>query len=50
MSQDRVTDHRLGMSLKNLTSVMEGDALQDLLKALQQRHHDELLEDVLSQQ
>ncbi|PIL36735.1 hypothetical protein GSI_00424 [Ganoderma sinense ZZ0214-1] len=49
-AQDRVTDHRLGMSLKNLTSVMEGDALQDFLKALQQRHHDELLEDVLSRQ
>ncbi|TBU32154.1 peptide chain release factor 1, partial [Dichomitus squalens] len=49
-AQDRVTDHRLGMSLKNLTSVMEGYALQDFLKALQQRHHDELLEDVLLQQ
>ena len=29
---------------------MEGDALQDFLKALQQRHRDELLEDVLSRQ
>lgn len=48
-AQDRVTDHRLGMSVKNLDSVMEGDGLQDFLKALQQRHHDELLEDVLSE-
>ena len=44
-----MTDHRLGMSVKNLTLVMDGDGLQDFLKALQQRHHDELLEDVLSE-
>ena len=42
-----MTDHRLGMSVKNLTMVMDGDGLQDFLKALQQRHHDELLEDAL---
>ncbi|KAI0676825.1 release factor [Trametes maxima] len=48
-AQDRVTDHRLGMSVKNLNSVMEGDGLQDFIKALQQRHHDEMLEDVLSE-
>ncbi|KAI0366398.1 release factor [Pilatotrama ljubarskyi] len=49
-AQDRVTDHRLGMSLKNLTSVMDGDGLQDFIRALQQRHHDEILEEVLAQQ
>ncbi|KAI0352691.1 release factor [Trametes cingulata] len=49
-AQDRVTDHRLGMSLKNLTSVMDGDGLQDFIRALQQRHHDEMLEEVLAQQ
>ncbi|KAI0649983.1 release factor [Trametes meyenii] len=48
-ASDRVTDHRLGMSVKNLNSVMEGDGLQDFVKALQQRHHDEMLEDVLSE-
>ncbi len=48
-AQDRVTDHRLGMSVKNLNSVMEGDGLQEFLKALQQRYHDDLLEDVLSE-
>ena len=48
-TQDRVTDHRLGLSVKNLTMVMDGEGLQDFLKALQQRHHDELLEDVLSE-
>ncbi|KAI0637772.1 release factor [Trametes polyzona] len=49
-AQDRVTDHRIGMSVKNLASVMEGDGLQDFIKALQQRHHDEMLEEVLSEQ
>ncbi|KAI0334802.1 release factor [Cubamyces sp. BRFM 1775] len=49
-AQDRVTDHRLGMSLKNLASVMDGEGLQDFIKALQERHRDEMLEDVLAQQ
>ncbi|KAI0771474.1 release factor [Trametes elegans] len=48
-AQDRVTDHRIGMSVKNLTSVMDGEGLQDFIKALQDRHHEEMLEDVLSQ-
>ncbi|KAI0663010.1 release factor [Cubamyces menziesii] len=49
-AQDRVTDHRLGMSLKNLASVMDGEGLQDFIRALQERHRDEMLEDVLAQQ
>ncbi|KAH9853811.1 release factor [Lenzites betulinus] len=48
-AQDRVTDHRLGMSVKNLMMVINGDGLQGFIKALQQRHHDEMLEEVLSQ-
>ncbi|KAI0829412.1 release factor [Trametes gibbosa] len=48
-AQDRVTDHRLGMSVKNLMLVMDGGGLQDFIKALQQRHHDDMLEEVLSQ-
>ena len=44
-----MTDHRLNLSVKNLSLVMDGEGLQEFLKALQQRHHDELLEDVLSE-
>jgi peptide chain release factor 1 len=31
--QNRVTDHRIGLTLHNLTAVLEGD-LQDLIQAL----------------
>ncbi|KAH9949753.1 hypothetical protein B0H21DRAFT_688002, partial [Amylocystis lapponica] len=48
-AQDRVTDHRLGFSIMNLASVMEGEGLHDILKALERKHHDELLQDVLSE-
>jgi len=48
-AQDRVTDHRLGMSVKNLASVMEGEGLQDILKALERRHEQDLLQDVLEE-
>lgn len=47
--QDRVTDHRIGLSMKNLASVMEGEGLQDILKALERKHHEELLQDVLEE-
>ncbi|KAI0789207.1 peptide chain release factor 1 [Abortiporus biennis] len=46
-AQDRVTDHRIGLSLKNLESVLEGDALQDILDALAEKHRDDLLQDAL---
>ncbi|PCH41948.1 bacterial peptide chain release factor 1 [Wolfiporia cocos MD-104 SS10] len=48
-AQDRVTDHRIGLSVMNLMSVMEGEGLQDILKALEERHHSESLEEVLVQ-
>ncbi|CDO74079.1 hypothetical protein BN946_scf185043.g129 [Trametes cinnabarina] len=48
-AQDRVTDHRIGLSVKNLNLVMEGDGLQEFIRALQQRHHDEMLEEVLEE-
>ncbi|CCM01035.1 uncharacterized protein FIBRA_03083 [Fibroporia radiculosa] len=47
--QDRVTDHRLGLSLMNLMSVMEGDGLQEILQALEERYRNESLEEVLTQ-
>ncbi|KAJ7449955.1 peptide chain release factor 1 [Mycena latifolia] len=46
-AQERVTDHRIGLSLRNLTSVMEGDGLQDLLAALRRDHEESQMEDML---
>ncbi|KAJ7173992.1 hypothetical protein C8R43DRAFT_873720 [Mycena crocata] len=45
--QERVTDHRIGLSMKNLTSVMEGDGLQDILAALQRNHEESQMEEML---
>ncbi|RDB26689.1 Peptide chain release factor 1 [Hypsizygus marmoreus] len=47
-AQERVTDHRIGLTLKNLSSVLEGDGLQDFLDALQKDHDETVLEDMLS--
>jgi len=41
--QDRVTDHRIGYSQRNIESLMEGD-LRDLLAALQKEEQRRLLE------
>jgi peptide chain release factor 1 len=46
-AQERVTDHRIGLSLMNLTSVMEGDGLQDFIVALQRDHEESQMEDML---
>jgi len=47
--QDRVTDHRIGLTLKNLRSVMEGDGLKKFIDALRKDHEGSLMEDVLEQ-
>ncbi|THU98617.1 release factor [Dendrothele bispora CBS 962.96] len=49
-AQERVTDHRIGMSIMNLTSVMEGDALQDFVDALKKDHEETLMEEMLNDQ
>ncbi|KAJ8454061.1 hypothetical protein ONZ45_g19452 [Pleurotus djamor] len=46
--QDRVTDHRIGMSTTNLTSVMEGEGLQDFIEALARHHHETVMENLLN--
>ncbi|KAJ8502747.1 hypothetical protein ONZ45_g11475 [Pleurotus djamor] len=46
--QDRVTDHRIGMSTTNLTSVMEGEGLQDFIEALARHHHESVMENLLN--
>ena len=40
--QNRVTDHRIGLSLRNLDSIIEGD-LQDVFDALQQEERNRRL-------
>lgn len=47
-AQDRVTDHRIGLTLKNLTGIMEGDDLQEVLDALKKNHDEEVMEDMLN--
>lgn len=48
-AQDRVTDHRIGLSLMNLTSFMEGDGVQDFLDALRRNWQEEIMEDVVGE-
>jgi peptide chain release factor 1 len=42
-----VTDHRIGMSVKNLPSVMDGEALQDFIDALRKDYDESLMEDMV---
>jgi len=46
-AQDRVTDHRIGLSLMNLTSVMEGDGLQVFIDAVKKNHEESIMEEML---
>ncbi|KAF8511625.1 hypothetical protein BU17DRAFT_54534 [Hysterangium stoloniferum] len=46
-AQDRVTDHRIGLTMMNLTSVMEGDGLQVFIDALKKNHYENSMEDML---
>lgn len=46
--QDRVTDHRLGLSLMNVTSVMEGEGLQEFIDELGKKHQEDLLEEAFA--
>ncbi|KAJ7271931.1 hypothetical protein B0H12DRAFT_1008415 [Mycena haematopus] len=49
-AQERVTDHRIGLSLMNLGSVMHGDGLQDFVAALRRDHQESQMEDMLDEQ
>lgn len=43
-----MTDHRIGLSMMNLQSVMEGDAIQDFLDALRQNWEQEIMEEAIN--
>lgn len=47
-AQDRVTDHRIGLSMMNLQSVMEGNAIQDFLDALRQNWEQEIMGEAIN--
>jgi len=42
-----VTDHRVGLTMKNLPSVMEGDDIQLFIDALKRDHAESVMEDML---
>ncbi|EJD35444.1 release factor [Auricularia subglabra TFB-10046 SS5] len=44
--QDRVTDHRVGLTLSGLETIMNGERLEVLTNALQQAHDMELLDEM----
>ncbi|KAF8954711.1 hypothetical protein BDZ97DRAFT_1674230 [Flammula alnicola] len=48
-AQDRVTDHRIGLTMKNLTSVMEGDGLQIFIDAVEKHHNESIMLDMLDE-
>ena len=47
-AQERVTDHRIGLSINNLTSVLEGEGLHLFIEALQKDHNEGVMEDLLA--
>ncbi|KIK93168.1 hypothetical protein PAXRUDRAFT_34189 [Paxillus rubicundulus Ve08.2h10] len=48
-AQDRVTDHRIGLSLMNLQSFMEGSGMQEFLDAMKRNWEQEVMEEVVNE-
>jgi len=46
-AQDRVTDHRLGLSVKNLEHVMEGEGMIGIIEKLKRDYHETQILDIL---
>lgn len=42
-----MTDHRLGLSVKNLDRVMEGDGIEEIINQLVQSYQESRLEEAL---
>ncbi|KAF8625699.1 hypothetical protein AX15_005267 [Amanita polypyramis BW_CC] len=47
--QDRVTDHRIGRTVMNLASVLEGNALKEFIDALRKDYEEGIMESVLNE-
>lgn len=46
MNQDRVTDHRIGMTVKGVAMVLDGTGLEGILDGLSADYQQNLLEDL----
>lgn len=48
-AQDRVTEHRISYTVKNVESVLDGEGLQRILDAMKLEHRQDLIEDMLAE-
>jgi len=48
-AQERVTDHRIGLTMKNLTSVLEGDDICTFIDAVKRDHAESVMEKMLEE-
>jgi len=48
-AQERVTDHRIGLTMKNLTSVLEGDGIQVFIDGVNRDHAESVMEQLLEE-
>ena len=46
-AQERVTDHRIGFTLNNLTSVLEGRGLIQIIEEVLRHHNETMMEEML---
>jgi len=44
-----VTDHRIGLTMRNLTSVLEGDGIQVFIDDVKQYHAESVMEKLLEE-
>lgn len=42
-----MTDHRIGLTIKGVAQILDGDGLQQILDVLHANHHQEMIEDAL---
>ncbi|TEB29611.1 release factor [Coprinellus micaceus] len=48
-AQERVTDHRIGLTVMNLTGILAGSGLHDVIEALKKHHNETLMEDQMNE-
>ncbi|KAF5310003.1 hypothetical protein D9619_010421 [Psilocybe cf. subviscida] len=48
-AQDRVTDHRIGLTMKNLTSVVEDDGIELFINGFEKHYQESLMLDILDE-